>query len=511
MRSDSGRTHSPAEAARDAKPLRHRLVRGSAYAFVATILGQAFALVTSIVYARLLGPGNLGVFAIYAQLSGLAVAIAGLGLSTPVTRFVARYRTEDPVALGKILSTALVLTLVATSIVAVVSVSLIDSVAIGLYRSPDLALMVRILSLFLVFNSLSNVGASILQGLQRIGRLSLIGIFIEAFTIPVMFVALSWYGLVGAVLGGTLILVCSTLMLFGSAWRDLRRENVRLTLSFDRLSARQVAAYTLPLLGSMALLKVAFLIQTSELAFSLGYGDAGLFRVATTISRIVAFVSGSISVPLLPAISELHATAPIDQNRSKLTTILRISTYAGLPIALGVGLFAGVLIAILFGDEYVAAAPLAFVLVLAGFLDIISVVAANSMLADGRTNMLLALDGLQSVVIVGGTAVLIERIGLLGVGYALLLNSAVHSAMIILLLGKRNRVEVPSVVAALLPAAGVFVLATVSVFLANAQVNLWLAASVVAGSTLLSWGAMAPHERRLIRSVPRVLMGRGVS
>src|SRR3989475_4399671 len=174
MRSDSERMRSSTSATMVLEPLRHRLVKGSAYTFLATILGQSFALGTSIIYARLLGPGNLGVFAIYAQLSSLAVAIAGLGLGTPVTRFVARYRTEDPVALGKILSTALVLTLVATSIVAVVSVSVIDSVAIGLYRSPDLALMVRILSLFLVFNSLSNVGASILQGLQRIGRLYLL-------------------------------------------------------------------------------------------------------------------------------------------------------------------------------------------------------------------------------------------------------------------------------------------------------------------------------------------------
>src|SRR5437773_1877740 len=510
MRSDSERMRSSTSATMVLEPLRHRLVKGSAYTFLATILGQAFALGTSIIYARLLGPGNLGVFAIYAQLSSHAVAIAGLGLGTPVTRFVARYRTEDKAALGKILSTALVLTLVATFVVAGATALLIDSIAMSLYGSPDLALMIKILSLFLVLNSISNVGASILQGLQKIGRLSLIGIFMEALTIPVMFVSLSRYGLVGAVLGGTFILVVSTIVVFGFAWRDLHREDIRLALSFDLRSARQIVAYTLPLLASIALLKVTFLVQTSELAFSLGYGDTGLFRVATTVSRIVAFVSGSISVPLLPAISELYAKAPIDQNRSKLTTILRISTFAGLPIALGIGLFAGVLIGILFGDDYAAAAPLAFVLVFAGFLDILSIVAANSMLSDGRTNTLLALDGIQSLVIVGGTAVLLDRLGLLGVGYALLLNSSVHSALIVILLGKRNRVDVQGVVAALLPATGAFVLSTIFVFLANAQVNLWLAGSVVAGSALLSWGVMAPHERRLIQSVPRVLMGQGV-
>jgi len=69
---------------RGSEPLRRRLGKGSACALSATILGQGFALLTSVVYARLLGRDNLGVFAIYAQLSSLAVAIAALGLGTPL-------------------------------------------------------------------------------------------------------------------------------------------------------------------------------------------------------------------------------------------------------------------------------------------------------------------------------------------------------------------------------------------------------------------------------------------
>lgn len=491
--------------------LRTRLVKGSAYAFSATILGQVFALTTSIVYARLLGRDNLGVLAIYAQLASVFVAFAALGLGTPITRFVARLRSQDPEKLSRFVSTVLTVTLAATAAVSIGLFLLADAIGQGVYASPELVSMVRILALFLALNSLSSVGIAILQGLQRIRWLSVVGIFLEALGIPVMFVFLTWFGLVGAALGGGALIVVASTLLFGSAWRDLGREGIHVRLGISRASVRDLATYALPLLASTMILKVAFLVQTSLLVVYLGYGDAGLFRVASTVSRIVAFVSGSISVPLLPAISELYATASEDHSRSKVTTILRITAYAGVPAALGIGLFAGIVIGVFYGDEYAGAAHLAFVLVLAGFLDIIGVVAANSLLGEGRTRTLLALDVLQVGVIIAGTALFVTSFGLLGAGYAALLNSVAYCSAILLVLGTSHRVELRRVAAALLPAAGAFVLAILSILLGNAQANLWLAAVLVASSAVVSWISMAPRERQLFRGVPGLLLRRGVS
>lgn len=496
---------------RGSESLRGRLVKGSAYTLLATVLGQAFALVTSIVYARLLGRDNLGVFAVYAQLSSLAVAIAALGLGIPIARFVARLRAQDPDRLGRFLSTVLVVTLVATAAVTSVLWALADAIGSGLYGSSDLSIMVRILALFLGLNSLSGVGIGILQGLQKIRRLSVVGIFLEALGIPIMFVALSWWGLLGAAFGGVLLASVASASLFGSAIRDLREEGIRVRFRFDRGSARDLATYALPLLASTLILKVAFLVQTSLLVVYLGYDDAGLFRVASTIARIVAFVSASISVPLLPAISELYATTSEVHSRSKLTTILRISSYAGAPAALGIGLFAGLLIEVFFGAEYAEAATLAFVLVVVGFVDIIGVVGANSMLGDGRTRALLVLDLVQVAVIVAGPAVFVDRFSLLGAGYATLLNSVVYGGVILALLTRSGRLELPRVARALLPGAAVFALGATATFLGVVQANLWVGGLLVGASALTSWISMAPSERRLVRGVPALLLGRGVA
>src|SRR2546426_11866643 len=133
--------------------------------------------------------------------------------------------------------------------------------------------MIEVMATFLVLNSLSGFGAAVLQGLQEIRFLSILGIISEALTIPVMFLSLSAFGLLGAVLGGTILVVFSAVVLFGSAWRKLKKLGFLIRLSVDKLSSRTLLAYVLPLLGSAIVVRVAFLAQSSTLALDLGYDE----------------------------------------------------------------------------------------------------------------------------------------------------------------------------------------------------------------------------------------------
>lgn len=489
--------------------LRSRLVRGSAYAFAATVIGQVFALVTSIIYARLLGREGLGIVAIYSQLASLAVTVAGLELAAPITKFVAQLRTHDRAKLQKFLSTALSVSLAATLVVSAAFFLLADALGLQLYGNSELDVMIRIAALFLVLNSLATVGTAVLQGMQAIGRLSLFGILLEAATIPTMFLCLSAFGLVGAAIGGVLVIVLAATALFGSAWRALRRDGVRLRLGFDRESARTLAAYLAPLLASTVVIRFAVLYQNSFLALSLGYGGAGLFRVALTISRIAAFVPGSVMVPLFPALSELYATAPQERTRDHLTRILRVTAYGGAPVALAVGFSAGPVIGFLYGEGYVAAAPLAFVLVLAGFVDMITAIAQSSLLSEGRTGSVLALDLVQSAVAIATISFFVPAFGLMGVGYAAVTNSLLYGSAILLLLGTRDRICLGRVTTALVPSACGFAIAGIAAAWGGAQANLWLGGAVILALIGVSWVLMEPGERQAFRGAAGELLRRG--
>ncbi|HLB68635.1 MAG TPA: oligosaccharide flippase family protein [Thermoplasmata archaeon] len=490
------------------EPLSRRLFMGSAYALLATIVGQGLALLTSIVYARVLGDHDLGVLAIYSQLASLAVAFASVSLGTPITRFVAKLRGESPLKLEKFIATVFVVILSATVLVSVGLLLFALSGGLGIYRSPELVVMIELTSAFLVLNSLAGVGAAVLQGLQRIRRLSIVGIVSEALTVPVMFISLSAFGLIGAALGGIVLVAFSTAALFGSSWRDLRREGVRFRLSIDREAAGSLVIYALPLLLSGFFVRGALFLQSSFLALDLGFADAGLFRVASTITRVIALVPGAISIPLLPALTELYATSTAERARKNLTTIIRIAVLVGVPLSLAIGFLARPIIVVLYGASYRNATTLAFVLVMAAFVDIVNAIATNSLLGEGRTRELLSLDIGQSILVVLGTVVFVQWFGLLGVGYAALLASLAFGAAILVLLGRRGRVDLRRVASPLAFAGGGFALATVAVVALGALTNYGLGALLALVSLGASWILLQRDERKLLVGLVRSIFHR---
>ena len=500
-------SHSDTVPTRPRRPLRELLLTGSAYSLAATAIAQGIALLTSILYARLLGPNNLGILAIFTQIASVAVAFGGLGLGSSVTKFVAETRSLDPMKLEKLVSTVLVVGLVASLSVSILLFYLAGLLAVE-YRSADLGLMLRLSSFVIVLNVLSSSGSAILQGFQEIRRLSALGIAIEAMSVPVIFVSLTALGLVGAAVAGVVLTVVSSCLIFGSAWRCLRHEHLKFHFEFHKESFRSLVRFTLPLLGSLLVLRLAALFQTSFLALSLGFVETGMFKVATTLYHVVLLVPSALGVPLLPAMAELYASAPADRAKRSVTTLIRLAVYAGVPVALAVGFVAKPLIAILYGTDYVGASVLVFILSIAGFADIVGIVAFNTALGEGRTGLILSVDLVQTFVIVVGTVVLVNMFGLIGIGFAVLANSIVYGATILTLLARSNRLEWRGVFSALTLAAGALSFAVFAFLWGNVQVNLWLGGVVVATIVFVFWRRLEPHEKSIVKAALRMLGSR---
>src|SRR5437879_3429705 len=107
-------------------------------------------------------------------------------------------------------------------------VVVVAPLAEGTFGRFELGLMIRLTGIFLVVNSLGGFAAGILRGLQAIRRLAILGIIIEATTVPVAFVSISVYGLVGVSVSGILLVGVTTSLLLVSAWRSLALEGLRI-------------------------------------------------------------------------------------------------------------------------------------------------------------------------------------------------------------------------------------------------------------------------------------------
>src|SRR5205807_785581 len=178
-----------------------------------------------------------------------------------------------------------------------------------------------------------------------------------------------------------------------------------------------------------------------------------------------------------------------------LSTIVRITKFVGSPIALIVGLAASSIIVTLYGCDCLAAAPLAFVLAVTGFVETMDAESVSSLLGEGKTGILLRLDLFHALLIATATTAFVTWFGLIGVGYALFTTATVHATLLLVFLSATDRLDATRVLRALGVAVGCFGLAGFGVAYANAQQNSLLMAGLLLSAAVAGLIFMETKER----------------
>jgi len=487
--------------------LRSRLSVGTAYTLASLLIVQIISLVTSVIYARLLGLENLGLLAIINQLAAAVVPMASLGLGTAVTKLIPNYQQEGPEALNRLLSTALGIMLIAGCVVSAAFFLTASGLA-DLYGVPQLALLLHLSALLVVFDALLTFGVAVVQGFQRVKELAVIGLYAKAVTLPVIFAMTLAWGLLGAVLAGIISLALSLAIYYRSVRRIVASDRIRVSARyFDRRMAARILRMAIPLFAAFIVLRPALLFQASYLALAVGFAELGLFRVAYSLYRIVLFLPAALSVPLLPAISELYQAQPKSQTKTQLSSLIRISSLIILPVTLALGLASGPIIEFLYGPEYVAATSLVFVLSIAAFVDTIGSIAENAFLGTGRSVQVLILTVMQAGVITAGSYVFISVLGLIGIGYAILLNSILYVVVVGAYFHRRGEMDLRAIGPSAMLAGATFAVAAAFVVFGGLN-NIGMSAVFLAVLLIVEVRLLTHRDRRILKDALKSVLTR---
>ncbi len=488
--------------------LRHKLASGTAYTLASVAVAQIISLATSVAYARILGPEKLGVLAILTQLTAAIIPLSSLGIGTALTQMIPEYRQKEKKAVEALIGSAFGITLAAGAAVTAAYFLFADSLA-DILRRDDLLVFVRITALLVIVDVTIAIGAAVVQGFERVKQLAVLTLSARALTVPVIIVFTFYLDLLGAILG-TVVVQLTTFAIYMVAVRRILREET-LTVSLVRLHKPTTVAVlrrAVPLFGAFIVLRPAILFQTGFLALTLSYFHLGLFRVASGLYRIALLLPASLGVPLLPAISSLYTEEPRERTRAKLSSLLRITAFLALPIALAIGLGAVPIITILYGTEYAAAAPLVFIISAVAFVDTLGAVVEHTLLGTGRTRLIFLLTVMQAIVIAAGTWALVTAFGLLGIGFAMLLNAAVYAFVVGLYLLRREEIRFRDFRAILALAIVAFIGAALLVYFGRLA-DVWISAIYFAVVLLAAFKLMSERDRFVLKDAMKSVLGRG--
>ena len=383
----------------------HNLLRGSPWAMAEVWGRQAASLLLFMVLARLLSPGDVGLFAIVMVMQALMQVFIDDGIGEAV---VQRAALDDAH-----LDTAFWFNLAAAGAIALAAIALSPWLA-TLFHDPRLIGLISIMGAVLVIGSAGGIHQAVLRrsfDYRSLAMRSVLGILIAG----IVGVGLAFAGAgVWALAAQQVIerLVGTIILWVRSDWRPKWR--------WSKPHARELLPYGLNIIASRGLIFTYKQADRFLVGLLLGPVVLGVYALALRIfDTMAALLVQATTGIALSAFSRLQHDRPA--LRDTFYAVTELAALGAFPAFIGLAAIAPTLVALLFGAKWAASGPVLQILALMGIPYWIGAFSSTIMRALGRPGWYLAVLGAGTIINI--IAVLYcYRYGLLAVAAVLALR-----------------------------------------------------------------------------------------
>ena len=190
--------------------------------------------------------------------------------------------------------------------------------------------------------------------------------------------------------------------------------------------ARSLLTVSWPLILSGVFAAINLRVDQLMLGILDGPEAVGTYAAAARLSEVWYFVPTAIAASVFPAMVRAH-TAGGPAYLAWMGRLYDLLIALALPIAIGVTILSGPVIALLYGPAYAASAPILAVHIWAGPFVFMAAALSRWLIAEDRLVFSMIRHGTGAAVNVGLNLILIPRFGGLGAAYATLISYAVAS------------------------------------------------------------------------------------
>lgn len=421
--------------------VRARLASGTFWALFGAVVSQALALLAAVIVARLLGRQGFGELGILISTVGTFGILAGLGLGTTATKYVAELRTSDPTRAGRIMGLSVWAAVVAGALASLALFLLAPALAEGVINAPHLVNELRLSAGVLFFSALNGAQLGVLSGFESFKALAYLNVMRGALQFLLTLLGVWLFGLMGAV--GALVagnaLACALYAVV--VRREARRSAVKFAYRGTRSEWGILRTFALPAFMSTAMYTPVVWVGNAALANQPnGFAELGLFNAANQWRLAMMFLPTVLGQVAVPVLSNLHGEARGGSYRKVLLGNLLVTFVVSLVVAL-VLVLASPLIMSAYGRDFSQGTPVLVLMLLSTVLSSTAGVIGFGIMSQGRMwhgfwlNLLWAAAFLLFVYLFLGS-------GAYGLALAYLLSYVVHSISsalyMALLLGRRQ-------------------------------------------------------------------------
>jgi O-antigen/teichoic acid export membrane protein len=351
---------------------RKTLIKNTFWLSLVELFSKVIMFVVTITIIRYLGPNIFGAYNFAFSFVALLMIVSDLGVGTIVSREVAKHKDMTENYLGNALGLRTV-----TSIVIMV-VTLISLLFLG--SNSQYWLLVIISALYNLSQQFFGMVQSILTAHERMEYL--FGVKL-VYYLGIMAAAFATTRFDLGVNGLVLLYLLVGLLSVGSGLLAVSRLGVKIRVIFDFTFWKELLVESLPLFGFIACSQIYGNLDTLLIGRSYGTEGVGIYQSAYKI--LFAFQSiNVINAATFPRMAVLIHEGR-EQTLNRLIFIIIAMSMLGLvPLILLINWKSEVIVQLIYGKKYLAAAPIMVNLVIVGGVNYFRIFATNLLVARGK-------------------------------------------------------------------------------------------------------------------------------
>jgi O-antigen/teichoic acid export membrane protein len=316
-----------------ASPTRRRLASGAFWAGVGGVLSRGIVVIASYIIARILGQTQFGEYGVVNSTAAMLSAVAGLGVGTTVTKYVAELKFKDQKRTGRIIALSSMITWISGLLYGLVFIVFASWLAEKTLAAPHLASLLRISSISVALGVINGAQMCSLAGFEAFRVTAFINTACGMLQAVLVVLGAYWGGVKGAVIGmaaSTCVTVIITNFL-------LRKEMARFDIRCWWLEAWSewpvLLKFSLPaflvtlVAGPVTWAGNAMLANQPN-----GYDELGVLNATNQWYAAVAFLPSLITTAALPVFSEKYGANDSSSNHRIMTRMMGLTALVVIPL-----------------------------------------------------------------------------------------------------------------------------------------------------------------------------------
>jgi O-antigen/teichoic acid export membrane protein len=408
-----------------------KLVRGAGILFAGMVIAKLLRYGYTIIIARI-GPQEFGLFSLGLTIFTMAATISVLGLDNGIARYVSFYKGKgDNERIKGIIHSSLRITFFSSLICFLLIFFLSEKISLEIFHDYSLIPVLKIFSLALPFLVLGKIVLKIAISFQKIEY----RVFITDFTenavklgLTVFFISIG-FGLMGAIWAYSLSVVAS---FFLAIYLIERKIFPFLTSKIKPIFlTKELLQYSLPLLPTGILGMILGWTDIFMLGFFRSAKEVGIYNSALLTASLITISTDLLMPIFLPTITKIYAQGKLGEiKKIQIITTKWVFSLA-FPLFLIVLIFSKGILGLLFGQEYRMAYVVLSLLITGKLLLTISFVNQNVLGMLKKTNQILIITLIATILNIALNALLIPIYGIHGAAIATTISLVIQAFLTI--------------------------------------------------------------------------------